>query len=113
MPLTWLSPLGGEGGTSCRQPFPGHPGLSQPCSQRRLSGRCASTVLSRNDANSAGPERSLKLLFSTTFSPSESVNNLGINWLTGYSQARRQDSGGECPGSHGLNRGHVYLNRAY
>jgi hypothetical protein len=41
MPLTWLSPLGGEGDTSCRQPFPGHPGLSQPCFQRRLSGRCA------------------------------------------------------------------------
>jgi hypothetical protein len=28
MPHAWLSPLGGEGDTSCRQPFPGHPGLS-------------------------------------------------------------------------------------
>ena len=49
MPLNWLSPLGGEGDTSCRQPFPGRPGLSQSCSQRSLSVRCASTVLSRNE----------------------------------------------------------------
>ena len=28
MPLTWLSPMGGEGDTSCRHPFPGRPGLS-------------------------------------------------------------------------------------
>jgi hypothetical protein len=32
----------------------------------------------------------LKLLFSTTFSLAEAVNNLGIKWLTGYSQSRRR-----------------------
>src|SRR3954470_7243826 len=88
MPRIPLSRFGGEGGTSFHQPFPGHPGLSQPCSQRRFSGRCASTVLSRNEADSAGGARCLKLLFSTTFSLAHSVNNLGIIWLTGYSQPR-------------------------
>src|SRR5258707_12573103 len=88
MPVIPLTRSGGEGGTSCRQPFPGHPGLSQPCSRRLISGRRAATVLSRNETNSAGLARSLKLLFSTTFSPRETVNNLGIIWLTGYSQRR-------------------------
>jgi len=44
-----------------------------------------STVLSRNEADSATAERSLKLLFSTSSSPAKVVNNLGIIWLTGYS----------------------------
>ena len=32
----------GAGGTSCHRPFPGRPGLSQPCSRRTVSGRRAS-----------------------------------------------------------------------
>src|SRR5688572_20819389 len=88
MPLTWLSPLGGEGDTSCRRPFPGRPGLSQPCFRRRLSGHRAATVLSRNDDDSARAARDLKPLFSTTSSLSGSVNNLGITSLTGCSHVR-------------------------
>jgi hypothetical protein len=44
MPAIALTRSGGDDGTSCRQPFPGRPGLSQPCSQWRLSGRCAATA---------------------------------------------------------------------
>ena len=80
-----LSPRGGEGDTSCRQPFPGRPGLSQPCSQRRLSGRCASTVLSRNEEDSAKWFGKRKALFFTTFAQRKTVSNLGANILTGCS----------------------------
>lgn len=86
MPITPLTRSGGEGGTSCHQPFPGHPGLSQSCSQWRFSGPCAATVLSRNDVDSASRARDLKLLFFTTFSQTKPVNNLGAISLTGYSQ---------------------------
>jgi hypothetical protein len=34
MPSDRGCPHGGEGGTSCRRPFPGRPGLSQSCSRR-------------------------------------------------------------------------------
>ena len=76
----------GAGGTSCHRPFPGRPGLSQPCSQRTVSGRCAATVLSRNKDDHAHAPRIGKQLFCTTSAPPEPVNNLGAIRLTGYSQ---------------------------
>src|SRR3954469_21721360 len=88
MPRIPLSRFGGEGGTSFHQPFPGHPGLSQSCSRRLVSGRRAATVLSRNEFDSAGRVAEIKPLFSTTFSQAKSVNKLGAIWLTGYSQQK-------------------------
>jgi len=35
MPTRPLARCGGDDGTSFHRPFPGRPGLSQPCSQRR------------------------------------------------------------------------------
>ena len=57
----------GVANTSCRQPFPGHPGLSQPCSQRRLSGRCASTVLSRNELRQCRRQRGIEVFVLNNF----------------------------------------------
>jgi len=74
MPAIPLTRSGGEGGTSCHHPFPGRPGLSQPCSQWRLSGPCAATVLSRNDPDSGRRPAKMKPLFCTTSSPPETVN---------------------------------------
>jgi len=77
----------GAADTSCRQPFPGRPGLSQSRSQPAVSGRCTATVLSRNGMRLRAGRWIGKAMFCTTFSPSDSVNILGVKSLTGYSQA--------------------------
>jgi hypothetical protein len=79
MPVAPLTQCGGAGGTSCRPPFPGRPGLSQPCSHRSISDRCAATVLSRNVIDRARWIRKMKPLFCAISSPTKSVNNLGVN----------------------------------
>ncbi len=93
MPVTPLAQCGGEDGTSCRPPFPGRPGLSQPCSQRFISDRCAATVLSRNESEHARPVGKMKPLFCTTSAPVKAVNNLGAKWLTGYSPVTGRPGG--------------------
>jgi hypothetical protein len=80
----------GRGGQHQLSPtFPRSPGIIpavlSAASFRPL--RCDCSIKER--AERAEPARSLKLLFSTTFSPSETVNKLGVNWLTGYSPAAR------------------------
>lgn len=87
MPPDRLAPSVGEGGTSCRQPFPGRPGSSQSCFRRTFQPAARSTVLSRNEENHARPGRNLKPLFCTIDSPPGTVNKLGANLLTGCSQA--------------------------
>jgi hypothetical protein len=85
MPARPLARGGGDDGTSFHPPFPGRPGLSQPCSQRCFSGLCAAAVLSRNEEDGVRRTGKMKPLFCTISSPPGPVNNLGIIWCTGYS----------------------------
>jgi hypothetical protein len=69
LPPNRLRGCGGEGGTSCHQPFPGRPGLSQPCSRRIVSDCRAATVLSRNEEDHVPRVANEKALYCTTSSP--------------------------------------------
>jgi len=75
----------GVANTSCRQPFPGHPGLSQSRSQLFVSDHCTATVLSRNMQRLSRKCRLGKAMFCTTFPLREMVNKMGVTSFTGYS----------------------------
>src|SRR5687768_11725256 len=93
MPLTWLSPLEGTATPVVAYLSPVARDYPSRAINDVFQAAAHSTVLSRNDTDSATAARSLKLLFSTSSSPSKSVNNLGIIWLTGYSQRRAAPRG--------------------
>jgi len=65
--------------------IPRSPGIISVVLSTGFSGRCASTVLSRNEEDSAKWFGKRKALFFTTFAQRKTVSNLGANILTGCS----------------------------
>jgi hypothetical protein len=66
-----LRGIGGEGGTSCRLPFPGRPGLSQSRFRRVFQPVALSTVLSRNEMEVEFRARERKVFLIHNFSSAQ------------------------------------------
>ena len=104
MPLTWLSPLGGEGDTSCRRRSP----VARDYPSRALSDVFQAAALrlfyqgTRKDSAESARGKG-RLCSSQLLHRSKSVNNLGINLLTGCSR-RRSDRRPCLSVSAGFNR---------